>query len=68
MNSIIKNSILLFLKDIQSNIENDEVSENQFNILTKLYLEYNFKNDNVEDKDILEYMFLGWYINKNKII
>ena len=66
MDNIIKSSILTFLKDIQKNIENDEISDNQFNILTKLYLEYNFKNDNTEDKDIIGYMFLGWYI-QNKI-
>jgi hypothetical protein len=64
-NNIIKNSILSFLKDIQTNIENDELSESQLNSLTKIYLEYNFKNDNLEDKDIIEYMFLGWYIYKN---
>ena len=66
MDNIIKSSILTFLKDIQKNIENDEISDNQFNILTKLYLDYNFKNDNTEDKDIIGYMFLGFYI-KNKI-
>lgn len=72
--------LIQFLRNIADSIENDEIEPQDKQRVGEFFMEYNFKNtltninsSDIEEKDIIKFLVLGWYIycvlkNKEEVI
>lgn len=72
--------LIQFLRNIANSIENDDIEPQDKQRVGEFFMEYNFKNtltninsSDIEDKDIIKFLVLGWYIycvlkNKEEVI
>ena len=61
--------LILFLKELTESLENDKLNEEQVMHIGEFYMEYEFKNTinndetlDVDEKDFIKFLVLGWYI------
>lgn len=62
MSEQIRETLTVFLKDLCVRLEKKELSEEEMLKLFHLYLTYNGKGG---EKDLLKYLFTGWFLHTN---
>ena len=69
MNSETKQNLILFFKNMADDIENDKLTEKELRSSSEFYMSYlvqneidNDQNIHVSEKDLIKFLFLGWYI------
>ena len=69
MNSETKQNLILFFKNMADDIENDKLTEKELRSSGEFYMSYlvqneidNDQNIHVSEKDLIKFLFLGWYI------
>ena len=73
---MINEELILFITDMKEKLQNDQMSENEIQMLGEFYMLCKFKNefemmkDEIEERDLIKFLVLGWYcyciINTNK--
>jgi hypothetical protein len=73
---MINEELILFITDMKEKLQNDQMSENEMQMLGEFYMLCKFKNefemmkDEIEERDLIKFLVLGWYcyclINANK--
>jgi hypothetical protein len=67
---MIENKIISFLEEILEKLKNKNLDESELIKITEFYLSYNFLNndhDDYSDKDMVNFLSLGWYIYENHV-
>lgn len=67
-----KDTIIDFLKEIAVSVENDSITDRTSMLLHDFFIATQFNNElckqddlSFDEKDLIRYMFLGWYIYNN---
>lgn len=61
-------TILAFLKKVTSDYEEKKLSEEEKRVISEFFMEFSFLNDKTTDKsekNLMKYLFLGWFIHSN---
>ena len=60
----IEGEIIKFLRDSANQIEDGSIEDKKLMYIVELYLQTKFacEENSFEDKDLMKYMSLGWYI------
>jgi hypothetical protein len=69
MNSETKQNLILFFKNLADDIENDNLNEKQLQSSGEFYMSYSIQNEidndqniDMSEKDLIKFLFLGWYM------
>jgi len=69
MNSETKQNLILFFKNLTDDIENDKLNEKQLQSLGEFCISYSIQNEidndqniDMSEKDLIKFLFLGWYM------
>ena len=61
-------TILAFLKKVTSDYEQKKLSEEEKRVISEFFMEFSFLNDKTTDnseKNLMKFLFLGWFIHSN---
>jgi hypothetical protein len=66
---MLEDKIIPFLEDLLNNIKNKNLSEEGLRKVSEFYLSYNLleTDNNYSDKDLMNFLSLGWYIYENQV-
>jgi len=59
--------LISFLTEMKEKLQNEQISDNEKQIIGELYMlckckeEFAMMKDDLEDKDIIKFLVLGWY-------
>lgn len=66
----MRDKIITFLEKLSTDFKNDTLSEENKKLVTDFFVTFECVNsdiqENVREKEILKYFFLGWYIYNNQ--
>lgn len=69
MNSETKQNLILFFKNLANDIENDNLNEKQLQSSGEFCMSYSIQNEidndqniDMSEKDLIKFLFLGWYM------
>lgn len=61
--------LVSFLRELANSVEKGEMDDRQLHILHEFKVKYHFYDEDGDEEsadDTMKYLFLGWYIYKNK--
>jgi hypothetical protein len=60
-------TILAFLKKVTTDYEEKKLSEEEKRIISEFFMEFSFLQDKSDksEKNMMKYLFLGWFIHSN---
>ena len=60
-------TILAFLKKVTTDYEEKKLSEEEKRIISEFFMEFSFFQDKSDksEKNMMKYLFLGWFIHSN---
>ena len=61
-------AVLAFLKKVTADYEERKLSEEEKRVVSEFFMEFSFLHDEKTDKsekNLMKYLFLGWFIHSN---
>lgn len=58
------NELIIFLENLLFKIKSETISSEDKEILKNFYLQYNFKNLSIDEKNLNKFLVYGWYLNQ----